>query len=328
MKILIDTDWFPAIQDLTPEKKLEVMDAILNYPNGSSDTNIWKKIIQPSMEKGRIAYYNRLKNLKQNNRSESVSESESVSVVESVSESVSESGIKTKSIENNRVNRGMGEEGKEGDINLNSRDVVLKASPKEILDAIKKQIVPNLGAYLYMGDVPEEELVKYVQNRVAGKWMNKSGKLVFNIGSDLAQWLRMAKPVEKNDDEDVLDFVDKWNNIVVANIRKTNQYAKVKEAEVDDVRGYVGQAKKKLVKIIESVKKKQAEGKKAYFVVKSSMDDVWGYGMMALLQRRFWSDFLYNTVMITPKFFCSVIQEIADPYCDEYLNDSQKYYHE
>ena len=67
MKILIDTDWFAAIQDLAPNKQKEVMNAILNYPNGSSDTNLWKKTILPNLEKGRIAYYNKIQNLKQNN---------------------------------------------------------------------------------------------------------------------------------------------------------------------------------------------------------------------------------------------------------------------
>ena len=41
--------------------------AILNYPNGDSDTNLWKKTILPNLEKGKISYFNKLQNLKQNN---------------------------------------------------------------------------------------------------------------------------------------------------------------------------------------------------------------------------------------------------------------------
>ena len=67
MKILIDTDWFSAIQDLQPSKQKEVLMAILNYPNGDSDTNLWKKTILPNLEKGKISYFNKLQNLKQNN---------------------------------------------------------------------------------------------------------------------------------------------------------------------------------------------------------------------------------------------------------------------
>lgn len=67
MKILIDTDWFAAIQDLAPNKRREVINALINYPNGESDTNLWKKTIKPNLELGSIKYFNKIKNLKQNN---------------------------------------------------------------------------------------------------------------------------------------------------------------------------------------------------------------------------------------------------------------------
>lgn len=89
MKILIDTDWFSAIQDLQPSKQKEVLMAILNYPNGESDTNLWKKTILPNLEKGKISYFNKLQNLKQNKpqksnkkNSDSVSDSDIGSVTE------------------------------------------------------------------------------------------------------------------------------------------------------------------------------------------------------------------------------------------------------
>ena len=93
MKILIDTDWFSAIQDLQPSKQKEVLMAILNYPNGDSDTNLWKKTILPNLEKGKISYFNKLQNLKQNNpqksnkkNTESVSESDIGSMPESATD--------------------------------------------------------------------------------------------------------------------------------------------------------------------------------------------------------------------------------------------------
>lgn len=102
MKILIDTDWFSAIQDLQPSKQKEVLMAILNYPNGNSDTNLWNKTILPNLEKGQISYFNKLQNLKQNNpqksnkkNPESVSESAIGSVSESAIGSASESGTDT-----------------------------------------------------------------------------------------------------------------------------------------------------------------------------------------------------------------------------------------
>lgn len=68
MKIMIDTDWFEMIQDLAPEKQTEVLQAILNYPNTESETRIWKNVIKPQLEKGRIAYFNKINNLKQNKK--------------------------------------------------------------------------------------------------------------------------------------------------------------------------------------------------------------------------------------------------------------------
>ena len=68
MKLLIDTEWFEVIKDLSVEKQQEVLNAILNYPNGHSDTNIWNKVIFPALEKGRIGYFNKISKLKQFNK--------------------------------------------------------------------------------------------------------------------------------------------------------------------------------------------------------------------------------------------------------------------
>lgn len=65
MKILIDTDWFEVIKDLPVKKQQEVLTAILTYPDGDSDTYIWKKVIFPALEKGRIGYFNKISKLKQ-----------------------------------------------------------------------------------------------------------------------------------------------------------------------------------------------------------------------------------------------------------------------
>jgi len=67
MKLLIDTYWFAAIKDLPKNKQHEVLEAILNYPNKESDTYLWKTVIKPALEKGKIAYYNKINHLKQYN---------------------------------------------------------------------------------------------------------------------------------------------------------------------------------------------------------------------------------------------------------------------
>lgn len=67
MKLLIDTDWFSAIKDLQKSKQKEIIEAILDYPNKDPDAHLWKNVIKPTLERGKIKYYNCLKNLKQNN---------------------------------------------------------------------------------------------------------------------------------------------------------------------------------------------------------------------------------------------------------------------
>ena len=67
MKLLIDTDWFSAIKDLQKSKQKEIIEAILDYPNKDPDAHLWKNVIKPTLERGKIKYYNCIKNLKQNN---------------------------------------------------------------------------------------------------------------------------------------------------------------------------------------------------------------------------------------------------------------------
>lgn len=67
MKLLIDTDWFAAIKDLTQDKQHEIIEAILDYPNKESDTHLWKTVIKPALEKGKIGYFNKINHLKQYN---------------------------------------------------------------------------------------------------------------------------------------------------------------------------------------------------------------------------------------------------------------------
>lgn len=63
MKLLIDTDWATFIEDLPTEKQLEFFWAVFDYGNHKCSLKCWNKI-QPVLEKGKIGYYNKLKNLK------------------------------------------------------------------------------------------------------------------------------------------------------------------------------------------------------------------------------------------------------------------------
>lgn len=56
MKLFIDTEWHDMIQDLPADKQIEIMRAILAFPNGKSDTHIWNKIIKPQLEQSAKLY--------------------------------------------------------------------------------------------------------------------------------------------------------------------------------------------------------------------------------------------------------------------------------
>lgn len=63
MKILIDTEWATFIEDLPVEKQLEFFWAVFDFGNRECSLKCWSKI-QPILQKGKIGYYNKLKNLK------------------------------------------------------------------------------------------------------------------------------------------------------------------------------------------------------------------------------------------------------------------------
>lgn len=94
MKLLIDTNWFAMIQDLPYRKQKDVLCAILDYPNRDSDTNLWKKVIKPALEKEKTIYENKCENLKQANTQKTkkkITESDTESDTESGADSYSNS---------------------------------------------------------------------------------------------------------------------------------------------------------------------------------------------------------------------------------------------
>lgn len=96
MKLLIDTNWFAMIQDLPYKKQKDVLCAILDYPNKDSDTNLWKKVIKPSLEKEKIIYENKCENLKRANAQKTkkkITDSDTVSNTDSDTVSPSNSNI-------------------------------------------------------------------------------------------------------------------------------------------------------------------------------------------------------------------------------------------
>ena len=90
-------------------------------------------------------------------------------------------------------------------IDFNHRESFMRADPKSLVDALKRDIVPNLGAYLYTGKEPtDEQLNNYVQIRASTGWEKKGGTPIRSIGSDLANWLKNDK-VESKDENKMSD---------------------------------------------------------------------------------------------------------------------------
>ena len=96
MKLLIDTNWFAMIQDLPYRKQKDVLCAILDYPNRDSNTNLWKKVIKPALEKEKTIYENKCENLKQANTQKTkkkITDSDTDSDTDSYSNSKSNNNI-------------------------------------------------------------------------------------------------------------------------------------------------------------------------------------------------------------------------------------------
>ena len=83
MKLFVDTEWYDMIQDLPRDKQIEIMTAILAYPNGNSDTSVWQKVIRPKLDKSATLYTEKAQRLAENRKkrwhqtSEQISEQKS-----------------------------------------------------------------------------------------------------------------------------------------------------------------------------------------------------------------------------------------------------------
>lgn len=126
------------------------------------------------------------------------------------------------------------------------------------------------------------------------------------------------------DGKDVSEFVESWNKFAES-IKGSDYWAKCEMATADSVKDLIPIAKAKLESLIATLKTK--DPKYRFITPKKSDDNIWEFALDVFRQRRFYSDFLYNECNLTPKFFCNHIDELADPYCDLYLNDSEKHTH-
>lgn len=131
---------------------------------------------------------------------------------------------------------------------------------------------------------------------------------------------------EKYDEKEVMEFVNAWNGFVFSGIVSVNAFSDVKEAVFDEVKDMVKECKDKVMRIMKRTKELIDCGKPPFLKIKDEyFQDVWLFAFCVFMKRRYHSDFLYSKCSITPKFFCSHVEELVDPYSDEYLNDNEKY---
>ena len=117
------------------------------------------------------------------------------------------------------------------------------------------------------------------------------------------------------------------NTVVYVGCKSSDEFAKVKMAEEEDVKDIILDTKEELKKLIKIVEERQDNKEKPFLPIMYPIENIWGFAFNILLKRRFYSDFLYNGCNITPRFFCGHIKEIADPYSDAYLNESERFFH-
>lgn len=162
MKIMIDTDWFAAMKDLPTNKQKEIMTAIMDYPNKESDTYLWKNVIKPSLERGKISYYNKINSLKQYNPQKT-----NKKISDTVSVTDTDTGIRTESniIKSNIIENKGGVGGKETiDPEKKKRNVEqFEAMIQQLGQITKRQ--PNETIITYNEVRMPETLKQFIQQK-------------------------------------------------------------------------------------------------------------------------------------------------------------------
>lgn len=210
-------------RELTPN---EIEAYNIGYKNGSRQAVI--KVLEYETPEEKIFYRQGYNAGCQDRKRHNVSTNEIVSNVSNVSnvDSYDSAITNNNTIVDNNVDKdsnkgGMGGKEKEEtkpknktssvlQIDFNRRESFIRAEPKSLVDALKRDIVPNLCAYLYTGKEPtDEQLNNYVQTRAATGWEKKGGTAIRSIGADLASWLKRENPQRNEFEQQALKMSDK-----------------------------------------------------------------------------------------------------------------------
>lgn len=202
MKILIDTDWFTAIQDLPKAKQNEVLTAILFYPNKTSDTNLWNKTILPNLEKGKIKYFNKLQNLKQNQSANQ--QKTGKKITDSDTDSDTDSTIRKEYIynnynilpESNRDNKGGmgGKEEKEREPQKLVRGAFIPPTEEEFLKMAKDwNDTVGVGGFA----CSKQQAIDFWLTYDSQGWVKGNGQHITNVRTAFRRWLSRDEQDDK-----------------------------------------------------------------------------------------------------------------------------------
>lgn len=172
MKLFIDTDWFEMIQDLSQDKQNEILRAILSYPNGDSDTNIWKKIILPKLEQQEKLYKEKVQRFAENRQKRQLNKSDKISDEKSEQTSIKKSDKISNRCQNVNV-----------DVNENVNNNSRKDNKK--LSTVRKRSKQVLTAHQEIADYLVDNLSVRLNRKISSRgWADEIRKLCDNGNID------------------------------------------------------------------------------------------------------------------------------------------------
>ena len=327
-------DWAGILSYLADKEKAEILEALFKYPSEFSEkcqSAFWKETIKPDLD---LQYQTFTKSCKEKsrgvrNRWEKISISDGKDIyntsISDVIDTERERESKRKSEEERK-----GEEERKSEEERKGEEKVVQPTEQEVVEYAKQM---NDAAGMSGFKCTEQQALLFYAYFDKEGWKDKDGVPVKDWKKAFKYWVRRDEQYgyskkSASNDKEVEEFIAVWNEMVYKSLKSVSVWADVIEATMENSKDRFSLAKTELTKLIAEVKKKQAEGKKPFLGITVPFDNIWVFAAEIFCKRRFYSSFLYHECKTTPAFFLKNIKTLADPYSDEYLDDSQKWYHD
>jgi hypothetical protein len=196
MKLFIDTDWYDMIQDLPKDKQIEIMYAVFAFPNGDSNTHVWKKIIKPQLEQSAKLYVEKAQRFAENRKKRWQQKSEQISdnKSEQISNRYQNVNVNVNDINNNSRNN-----------NNNLSTTHVNPTEQEVLDYAKQQDdMAGVGGFA----VSQEQAQAFYDYYSGIGWVlpNDAKTPIVDWKPFLRKWAK--NPRFKNRESDTVDIND------------------------------------------------------------------------------------------------------------------------